>query len=129
MYFLSFCINTNVPSRFTKILFSIIFPPITMQLGLNTLLNFEANFNKFNGRIFMKYNKYSVFDMYILLLINFLMYMFFGYYIQNIVKHEFGLKKKWYFLFTPSYWGCTKKENKNTINKNIVTNDNKVEKK
>jgi hypothetical protein len=52
--------------------------------------------------------------------------MFFGFYIQNIVKHEFGLKKKWYFLFTPSYWGC--KRNKRNNNKNIIINDYKCEK-
>ena len=124
MYFFSFCINSNVPSRTTKLIFCIIFPPISMQLGLNTFANFEINFNKFNGRIFMKYNKFSVFDMYILFLINFLMYLFLGFYIQNIINHEFGLKKKWYFLFTMSYWGCKKKKK----DQHKIYNNNKIEK-
>ena len=125
MFFFSFCINTNVPSRLIKFIFCIIFPPITMQLSMNTFANFEAHFNKFKGRVFMKYNKISVFDTYILFFINFIIYMFLGFYIQNIIKHEFGLKKKWYFLFTKSYWGYGKRNNINY--KNIILNDNKVE--
>ena len=123
MYFFSFCINTNVPSRLIKFIFCILFPPITMQLGLNTFAYFEVNFNQFKGRVFMKYNKFSIFDMYLLMLINFITYMFLGFYIQNIIKHEFGLKKKWYFLFTKSYWGYGK--GKSERNKN--SNNNKME--
>ena len=120
MYFFSFCINSNMPSRLTKFILCIIFPPITMQLGLNTFAQFEINFNQFNGRIFMEYKKYSIFDMYIIFLVNFILYMFLGFYIQNIISHEFGLKKNWYFLFTSSYWGCGKKKNNNKKMQNIT---------
>ena len=105
MYFFSFCVDSNVVSRPSKIIFCIIFPPITMQLGLNTFSFFETNFNDFKGRVFMKYKQFSIFDMYILFLVNFFLYMFLGFYIQNIISHEFGIKKNWYFLFTKNYWG------------------------
>ena len=124
MYFFSFSINSNVPSKLTKYILCIIFPPITMQLGLNTFSYFETNFNQFNGRIFMEYNKFSIFDMYILFLINFISYMLIGFYIHNIISHEFGLKKKWYFLCTRSYWGCEKKQK--FINK-VIINHNKID--
>ena len=124
MYFFSFSVNSNVPSRLTKYILCIIFPPITMQLGLNTFSYFETNFNKFNGRIFMKYNKFCIFDMYILFIINFITYLFIGFYIQNIISHEFGLKKKWYFLCTRSYWGCEKKQK---IINNKIMSHNKIE--
>ena len=129
MYFFSFCINSDVPSRVTKFILCIIFPPITMQLGLNTFSIFETNFNKFKGRVFMQYNKISIFDMYILFILNFFLYLFLGFYFQNILNHEFGIKKNWYFLFEKSYWGFDNKFTKekkrisnNTINKNIKLN-------
>ena len=125
MYFFSFSVNSNVPSRLTKYILCIIFPPITMQLGLNTFSYFETNFNKFNGRLFMKYNKFCIFDMYILFIINSITYLFIGFYIQNIINHEFGLKKKWYFLCTRSFWGCEKKPkliNNVIINQNMIDN-------
>ena len=124
MYFFSFCVNSNVPSRLTKFILCIIFPPITMQLGLNTFTIFETNFNQFKGRVFLRYYKFSIFDMYILFLANFLLYMFLGFYIQNIISHEFGIKKNWYFLFTKSYWGCRKEKQKvyKVLKNNFISN-------
>ena len=127
MYFFSFCINTNVPSRLTKFILCIIFPPITMQLGLNTFAQFETNFNQFNGRVFMKCKKFCIFDMYILFLVGFILYMFLGFYTQNIITHEFGLKKNWYFLFTSSYWGCGKKNKNKQMDKITISNGIKLD--
>ena len=115
MFFLGLPIYSNAVSRFIKILFSLLFPPITMQLGINTICHFQINFNNFNGRVFMRYNKFSFFDMYMILLANFILYMFLGFYIQNIITHEYGIKKPWYFLFTKEFWVCRKKKSKNEI--------------
>ena len=141
MFFLALPIYSNAVSRIIKIIFSLLFPPITMQLGINTLSNFQTNFNNFKGRIFMKYNKYSVFDMYLLYICNYILYMFLGFYIQNIISHEYGIKKPWYFLFTKAFWGCEnsdlntnkkienekniyefEEENEKNENKNIILN-------
>ena len=113
MFFLALPIYSNAVSRFIKILFSLLFPPITMQLGVNTICQFQTNFNRFNGRVFMRYNKFSFFDMYIIFFFNFILYMFLGFYIQNIISHEYGIKKPWYFLFTKEFWLCGKKEREN----------------
>ena len=50
-----------------------------------------------------------------MLILDCLIYLFIGYYLQNILKHEFGIRKPWYFLYTKKYWGY--KETKiNAIN-------------
>ena len=110
-YFLSFCVKTSEVPGLIKYLVSIIIPTINMQYGINTFSNFESKFSKFNGRVFLKHQQFCIFDMYILFIINFILYMFLGFYLQNIIYHDFGLNKKWYFLCTKSYWGCGKNNN------------------
>ena len=110
-YFLSFCVNSSETPKLIKYLASILIPTITLQFGINTFSNFEAKFNKFNGRVFMQFQKFSVFDMYLFFIINFILYMFMGFYLQNIIYHDFGLNKKWYFLCMKSYWGYGKNKN------------------
>jgi len=119
-YFFSFCVNSSETPRLIKYLVSILIPTITLQFGINTFSNFEVNFNKFNGRVFMRFQKFSVFDMYILFIINFILYMFMGFYLQNILYHDFGLNKKWYFLCMKSYWGSFR--NKNNDNHKSFSN-------
>jgi len=114
MFILALPIYSNAVSRTIKIVFSFLFPPIAMQLGINTLCNFQINFNLFKGRVYMRYNKISFFDMYMLFICNFIFYMFLGFYLQNILSHEYGIKKPWYFLCTKNFWGCQDK-NKNSF--------------
>ena len=118
MFILALPIYSNAVSRVIKIIFCILFPPITMQLGVNTISNFQINFNIFNGRVFMRYNNFSFFDMYILLICDCCLYMFLGFYLQNIIPHEYGIKRPWYFLFTKSYWGYESNDKKININNN-----------
>ena len=113
MFILALPIYSNAVSRIIKIIFSFLFPPIAMQLGINTLCNFQINFNLFKGRIYMRYNKISFFDMYILFISNFIFYMFLGFYLQNILSHEYGIKKPWYFLCTKNFWGFQDKNKNN----------------
>ena len=93
-----------------------LFPPVTIFIGFNLLGKFEANLREFYFKdIFYIYTNYSIFVMYIMLILDCLIYLFIGYYLQNILKHEFGIRKPWYFLFTKKYWGY--KETKiNAIN-------------
>ena len=48
--------------------------------------------------------------MYIMLVANLSIYLFLGYYLQNILPHDYGVRRPWYFIFTPSYWGCKKRK-------------------
>ena len=127
MFFLALPIYSNSVSRVIKIIFCLLFPPITMQLGINTISQFQINFNEFNGRVFMRYNKFSFFDMYILFICNFIIYMFLGFYLQNIISHDYGIKKPWYFLCTRNFWGCQNR-NKKTGNNKSNTNIRRLNK-
>ena len=119
MYFFSIPVYPNSVSKVVKIIFCIIFPLVTLELGSNTIGDFEKNFNQFNGRIYFEYNKISFFDMYILFTISFLLFMFIGFYLQNILSHEYGIKKPFYFLCTKNFWGCENKNKKLYLNKAI----------
>ena len=133
MYFFSIPLFPDSISKGVKIVFCILFPPITLQLGINTISCFEDNYNKFDGRIYYEYNKISVFDMYIYFSISFCIYMFIGFYLQNILSHEYGIKKPWYFLFTRNFWGCeNKNDNNNKLYDNTIdynNNENNINKK
>jgi len=52
--------------------------------------------------------------------------MFLGFYIQNIISHEYGIKKPWYFLFTKEFWLCGKKKSKNKKFTNQIDLDNNL---
>ena len=41
--------------------------------------------------------------------VDFFLYLFLGYYLQNIVSHEFGISKPFYFLCTKTYWSNKEK--------------------
>ena len=106
-----------------KIIFCILFPPTNLQLGINTISVFETNFQKFNGRIKYKYNNYSVRDMYLNFTYNFIIYMFLGFFLQNALPHEYGIKKPIYFLFTSNFWGIESKDNNEN---NLLQNNTKI---
>ena len=70
-------------------------------------------------------------------LIDFFLYLFLGFYFQNVLPHEFGIKRPYNFLCSSDYW-CKKKKNnrfigeiekgnniffKNIMNKNIIDNN------
>ena len=120
MYFICIPLKPNTVKKGVKIFFALLFPPINISLGCNTLTQFQINFNKFNGRTTMNYNNYSVLDMYIIFIFNFVLYMLIGFYLQNVLQHQFGFSKPWNFLCTKKFWGCDDKikENKNKM-KNI----------
>ena len=117
MYFFSIPVFPNSVSKTIKVIFCILFPPVTLQLGIDTISLFEIFFNKFNGRIYFEDKKFNIFDMYILFFISFIIYMFIGFYLQNILSHEYGIKKPFYFLFTKNFWGC--EDNNASLNNNI----------
>ena len=60
---------------------------------------------------------------------DFFIYLFLGYYLQNVIPHEYGVAKPWYYIFLPSYWCgdcCSRKNKKKEINesKNVKQNKN-----
>ena len=113
MYFIGFPLNSSAVKKSVKIVFALLFPPINISFGSNTITQFQINFNKFKGRTLMNFKNYSVCDMYIVFIFNFILYMFIGFYLQNVLQHQFGLSKPWNFLCTKNFWGCDEKNNEN----------------
>ena len=135
-YILGIPLKSNRVNKSVKILFALLFPPVNLYYGCNTMNQFQSNYNEFNGRTNMIFQKYSVKDMYILFVSNFILYMLLGFYLQNIIQHEYGTKKPWYFLCTKNFWNCKsekdKIEEKNFLRKSlaisrIVENDKSEE--
>jgi hypothetical protein len=56
-------------------------------------------------------------------IIDFFIYLFLGYYLQNVLPHTYGIRKPFYFLFTSDYW-CGKSSGKKNIKKANHTNNN-----
>ena len=131
MYFFFIVVFQNSINYAAKFIFCILFPPTALQLGINTISNFETNFRNFDGRIYFKFNNFSVCDMYKHFTYNFIIYMFLGFFLQNVLPHEYGIKQPIYFLFTKSFWGFENNDNNdiNIIlsenNKDIIENNNK----
>ena len=124
MYFLSMVVNDASVKKIFKIIMSI-FPPIGIQLGIVLIGRFEAGFIKIKfSHVKETYLNYSIGWMYIMFIIDFFFYLFLGFYLQNVLNHEFGISRPFYFLCTTSYWcGSSKKNQKlNQIIENDINN-------
>ena len=124
MYFLSIACIKETASKSIKIGLSF-FPPVVIEVGIVMFGEFECHFRKYHPKYFTKiYTNYSLFIMIIMLIIDFFIYLFLGYYLQNVLPHDYGIRKPFYFLFTPDYW-CGKSENKyENIEKNYLKQKN-----
>ena len=99
-------------------------PPVNLLLGAFTLGQFEGMFYPFHTKDVNKnYLNYSMATCYIMFTADFFIYLFLGYYLQNVIPHEYGVAKPWYFIFLPSYWCgdccCSKKKTKKVENEKI----------
>ena len=100
-------------SKVLKIIMSI-FPPICIELGIVLLGKFESHFKQFHSNDYTKiYTNYSIFIMNLMQFIDFFIFLFLGYYLQNVLPHEFGIRKPFYFICTSEFWCANKKKNNN----------------
>lgn len=124
MYFVSVVVISEDVQNVVKMIISLL-PPTCLQLGLSTLAKFEGSGIYFGSEyINYSYNNFSVGNMYLMFFIDFFVYLFLGYYCENVITHQYGIKKPWYFLCTKSFW-CTKKKTK-IIDVNVKELDNVV---
>ena len=115
MFFLSMACMDEDALKVLKIVMSI-FPPVCIMLGIILFGKFQSHFRTFHPSDYTKiYTNYSIFIMNLMQIINFLLFLFLGYYLQNVLPHEFGIKRPWYFLCTKNYW-CGGKNKKNENN-------------
>jgi len=114
MLFVSAAVYDNTIKKTYKIIAALL-PPVNLLLGAFTFGEFERMYFDFHQKdIPENYLNYSLKTCYIMFTIDFFIYLFLGWYLQNVIPHEFGVAKPWYFLFLPSYWcgDCCKKKNK-----------------
>ena len=138
MYFLSMAVMSDQAAKGLKIVLSI-FPAIALELGIILFGYFESHFQNLKFKHVTKtYQNYAIIWMLVMLLIDFLLYLFLGYYLQNIISHEFGIAKPFYFLCTKSYWcpdETTRKNKKKKVSKilepkekkKVITNERKTQ--
>ena len=122
MFFMSMAVMNAKVKKIIKIIISI-FPPVGIELGIILFGKFESNFKdlKFSD-VPKTYLNYSVLWMIIMFIIDFFLYLFLGFYLQNVVSHEFGIARPFYFLCTKSYWCGDDEKNKKLEDE--INNDN-----
>ena len=115
IYFIMYCISLACMFEKTSMKLKIIlslFPAVSLNTGILLLSKFEYHFRNFNNRDFLvdHYN-YSIGIMFLMFGIDFFLYLFLGYYLNNVLPHDFGIRKPWYFLCSSDYW-CNSKDKK-----------------
>ena len=127
MFFLSMACMDENSNKVLKIVLSI-FPPVSLELGIVLIGKFQSHFKDFHLEDYTEtYTNYSIFIMNIMQIVDFFLYLFLGYYLQNVIPHEFGIKRPLYFICTKEYWCSSKNKNNNRAKKEINLALNKVE--
>ena len=126
MLFVSAAVYDENIKKTYKIIAALL-PPVNLLLGAFTIGEFERMFYPFKTKdLTENYINYSLSTCYIMFTVDFFIYLFLGYYLQNVIPHEYGVAKPWYFLFLPSYWcGDCCSENKN--DENVQTTEKNVD--
>ena len=128
MYFISLACIRVTAAKYIKIILSF-FPPVTLEVGIVLISEFESHFRKYHPKYFTEiYTNYSLFYMYLQFIIDFILYLFLGYYLQNVLPHTYGIRKPFYFLFTSEYWCKNRRKNSNTMKKNEILNQSTIRK-
>ena len=93
-------------------LFMSLIPAVNLNLSIALLFKFDYHFKKFYDRDFtIKHYNYSLSWAFIMYVVDFFIFLFLGYYFSNVLPHDYGIRKPWYFLFSPEYW-CKKRKKK-----------------
>ena len=112
MFFLALAVFDEHVAKSIKMLVSI-FPPVVILLGVIVFGEFESKFEPFKSSDLGKnYKNFSINSMYLMLFVDIFIFLFLGYYLQNVIPHDFGMARPWYFLCTRSYWCGTSKKSK-----------------
>ena len=113
MLFVSAAVYDDNIKKTYKVIAALL-PPVNLLLGAFTIGEFERMFFNFETKDVTKNHiNYSLSTCYIMFTADFFIYLFLGWYLQNVIPHEYGVAKPWYFLFLPSYWfgDCCHKKN------------------
>eukprot|EP00002_Diphylleia_rotans_P010817 TRINITY_DN2139_c0_g1_i4.p1 TRINITY_DN2139_c0_g1~~TRINITY_DN2139_c0_g1_i4.p1 ORF type:complete len:1384 (+),score=248.88 TRINITY_DN2139_c0_g1_i4:167-4318(+) len=110
--------DSSAGSQFGACLLS----PTCLALGLEKFADYEeaqegiTSSNMYDG----DFNFASVLTM---LLIDIGIYSFMAWYLDQVLPREYGIRRSWYFLLQPSYWGFSIGENAVRSNSGVAHND------
>ena len=122
MYCFSLCCMFEDSAFKLKFILSLI-PAVNLNLGVSLLFRFDFHFRKFYDRDFtMDHFNFSLILVFIMFGVDFLLFLFLGFYLQNVLPHDFGIRKPWYFLCSLEYW-CKSKKKKKVYNKKDHKNE------
>lgn len=79
--------------------------PVAVNLGSAVVAQFEISgvgVRDFNMTTL--YNNYSLANCLISMTVSFFLFFWIGIYLDNTLPSAYGLRKGWFFCFTPSYW-------------------------
>ena len=135
IYFMMYCVSLACMfeggSLAAKIGLSL-FPQVCLNNGILLFSKFQYHFRTFKDREFFEiYTTFSVGLMYIMFVVDFFLFLFLGFYLNNVLPHDFGIRKPLYFICTSDFWCSNKKRNndeKKLIDKKLEENaeeDNK----
>ena len=135
IYFMMYCVSLACMfeggSMAAKIALSL-FPQVCLNNGILLFSKFQYHFRNFKDREFLEiYTTFSVGLMYLMFVLDFFLFLFLGFYLHNVIPHDFGIRKPLYFIFTSDFWCSNKKRNndeKKLIDKKLEENaeeDNK----
>ena len=115
IYFMMYCVSLACMfeggSKAVKILLSL-FPQVCLNNGILLITKFQFHFRYFKNRDFLKdYTSFSIGLMYLMFVVDFLLFLFLGFYLHNVLPHDFGIRKPWYFSFTSDFW-CPERNKK-----------------
>ncbi len=119
LYFMMQCASIPVlhesASLGRKITLGLI-PLVNLNIGNSLLSKFQYHYRKFKFRDLMKdhYN-YSLGLCYLMFLIDFNVFIFIGFYLQNVLPHDYGIRRPWYFLCSQEYWCKGRKKKYSTF--------------
>ena len=122
IYFMMYCVSLACMfeggSLAAKIALSL-FPQVCLNNGILLFSKFQYNFRTLKDREFFKeYTTFSVGLMFIMFVVDFFLFLFLGFYLNNVLPHDFGIRKPFYFICTSDFW-CSNKKKKNNDKKNI----------
>ena len=123
IYFMMYCVSLACMfeggSLAAKIALSL-FPQVCLNNGILLFSKFQYSFRRFKDReFFEEYTTFSVGLMFIMFVVDFFLFLFLGFYLNNVLPHDFGIRKPFYFICTSDFWCSNKKRKNNTDKKNI----------
>ena len=98
----------------TKI-FTSISSTVAFGNGLDLVIDSETNELGSSFADLTRHDGYSFLTCFMLLLGDVALYLFLFWYCDNVLPSQYGVKRHPLFLFSPSYWGCTKRDRRNSV--------------